>query len=628
MRQRYLRFFLSCISGATLEDLALLHRLPSLPNVQIFDAATDSVVEFEDDLWPVKWLLVRYHRKHIFASQRLPTHEEFVKSVSDFTNKFHWAHHHKSLNHIHEPLPPKLRTPGVPTPPCSKPLHPCFAAWTGQLRRCLAQGFLRDEAVARATPRKEMPVIRRARKMLRALGLTAVPRDRGGGFTLVRDQDLQAAAFKILGGSCYHYFSGIVDLNGMRETYCRLIKRISKECDVLEGRCVGKSLSLPRGTAAGTLAFTIKDHKAPGEVCFRNLHTGSRSLWQGLGRWVTYHLSPILSSQPHVLQSQQAFVNLCAGLTLHDDDFFFRIDACEFYMSGTPEFLSKEASGVIQNPKLRSVVRDSIAWLLENQYVTTPFHNAGHWQVLKGSGMGMVHSGDVAGSAFLHAIERPFACSPTCQREHYIKTWVRYHDDIFGVCSSRPAFRKFYQELKTRCSPHWKLRLEEMSPDAVSMIGIKVIRLGCKVVTEVEPKANGPVLSSQSAHAPAIHRRWPANRAMAIENLCTAPGSVERSISEFVARFTDAAAPDHIIRDIVHREPSKRVCAVGEPFWLVLPYHPAFENGGVRRALASFLKSPAAATLWREATNGGAFPAVRIAWRNSLAHHVHSINRG
>ena len=173
-----------------MEDLSLLFRLPDLPSVQVFRADTASVEEFSTKLWPLQWLLARYHRKHSFASQRLPRSSEFINDVSNFVNEFHWAHHLKSQHqNDYEPRPAKLKSPGVPTKPCDKRLHLCLRAWTSQLRMSLARGFKQDVAASLAAPRRDMPVIRIAKRMLRSLGMLAIPRDKGGGFILVRTSD-------------------------------------------------------------------------------------------------------------------------------------------------------------------------------------------------------------------------------------------------------------------------------------------------------------------------------------------------------------------------------------------------------------------------------------------------------
>ena len=191
--------------------------------------------------------------------------------------------------------------------------------------------------------------------------------------------------------------------------------------------------------------------------------------------------------------------------------------------------------------------------------------------------MGLPHSGDVAGSAFLVAVEQPFATSPAAQYSHGIKTWLRYHDDIFGIATSAPLFRRFFDSVQRLAAPRHTLNLEEVSRDAVTMIGMKIQNTnGCLSLHVVTRDLAAPVLDFSSAHPSSIHRRWPAARARAISRLCATRSDNAMRVNEHRQRFILSCAPGFVISDIDARDDPKPVSsAVSSKDFACFLYHPA-----------------------------------------------------
>lgn len=94
--------FLSLMAGATIADwLSLLHFPIYQTSVYALDTEANQVYHpganfqfpskgLESFPWNVILLLGRYHRKHIFFSNRHPSLVNVNKSVQQFTNRFIW----------------------------------------------------------------------------------------------------------------------------------------------------------------------------------------------------------------------------------------------------------------------------------------------------------------------------------------------------------------------------------------------------------------------------------------------------------------------------------------------------------------------------------------------------------
>ena len=99
--------------------------------------------------------------------------------------------------------------------------------------------------------------------------------------------------------------------------------------------------------------------------------------------------------------------------------------------------------------------------------------------------------------------------------------------------------------------------------------------------------ALGISLSDTSCHHSSVHRTWPRVRYNVIRHRCSDPASSRLACSEFSNRLAEHC-PSHVaLRHLCSDATSssfKRPCKFSS--WLILPFHPLFEKGG----LASLLR--------------------------------------
>ena len=77
-----------------------------------------------------------------------------------------------------------------------------------------------------------------------------------------------------------------------------------------------------------------------------------------------------------------------------------KIDINEFYMSGEPD------SSVMKLGIFNGWLQKAVDWLCRNQFVQSEFLPDFINRVTKGSGMGLLHSGEVADAGFWIAADR------------------------------------------------------------------------------------------------------------------------------------------------------------------------------------------------------------------------------
>ena len=76
-------------------------------------------------------------------------------------------------------------------------------------------------------------------------------------------------------------------------------------------------------------------------------------------------------------------------------------------------------------------------------------HCLADWKVEKASGMGLAHSGDWW-DAVLDSLAETWSTDPVVLREHGIRLYVRFRDDMFFIGSDRRLSVSYVQELRRR----------------------------------------------------------------------------------------------------------------------------------------------------------------------------------
>lgn len=178
-------------------------------------------------------------------------------------------------------------------------------------------------------------------------------------------------------------------------------------------------------------------------------------------------------------------------------------------MSGLPHELAvcAESSGTT---KLERDILYKAVWLLCHfQFVKCKSIGEGVWQVLRGSGMGRVHSGDVADIALYYNMESSM-CAVDVLAAHSILGYWSFKDDIIILAGDMPKFHTWFQEVK-RVSSIFVFECPQVGR-CVNFLDLEISIIGGKFCTRpyVKPSLlNVPLLQSTSAHPREIHMNWP-----------------------------------------------------------------------------------------------------------------------
>ncbi|CAK0897413.1 unnamed protein product [Prorocentrum cordatum] len=85
-----------------------------------------------------------------------------------------------------------------------------------------------------------------------------------------------------------------------------------------------------------------------------------------------------------------------------------KVDLKEFFMSGAAAELAR-AAGLHLHGDFKLLVQRALLLLLSCQFVVSPRDPATRHQVIKGSGMGLIHGGDVADACLTNLTEQFFS---------------------------------------------------------------------------------------------------------------------------------------------------------------------------------------------------------------------------
>jgi hypothetical protein len=183
----------------------------------------------------------------------------------------------------------------------------------------------------------------------------------------------------------------------------------------------------------------------------------------------------------------------------------YRIDMKSFFMSGEPIELARTVSACFNNAAQRDAMLDGIWFLLTHQYIVSDREQTSGrlWQIVKGTGMGLQHSSELANLTLLLLVEEGFAISRIVQERFGIVCYFRYFDDTF-IVSARPSlFDSFYRRYKIECGCVTPEIVERDKP-AVDVLNMRVCIRGSALHTYTifKPSSLNVPLMSDSSHPP------------------------------------------------------------------------------------------------------------------------------
>ena len=252
-------------------------------------------------------------------------------------------------------------------------------------------------------------------------------------------------------------------------------------------------------------------------------------------------------------------------------------------MSGRhPELVDAGIDSLPRGPR-RDCLRRVLEFLLDNQYVKSRSWPDRLWKVEEGSGMGLAHSGDRCDAA-LDSLAESWSTDPFVLREHRVRLYVRFRDDIFFIGSDRRLSASYVQEL-TRRAKFFRILAESPSTEEVQFLEVKVWKSGSRYHTRPCPKPTslGIPLDVTSAHPPQVHLSWPVGTISRVQGLSTHREHAESAKATLVNRFRVHDAPSFLI-DFLNSAPAWKSnfgptpCCKSRVLWLPLGFHPTWHR--------------------------------------------------
>ena len=182
-------------------------------------------------------------------------------------------------------------------------------------------------------------------------------------------------------------------------------------------------------------------------------------------------------------------------------------------MSWKQGFLSHACSELFcdETEDFQQLVATTVDWLCRYQYVQSEFLTDLTNRVTRGSGMGLLHSGEVSDAGFRIAAEKWLPNAPVrqwCSSTH----WRRFRDDIFAITSNLPLFIHVFTWLRSRAAlEEYKLLTQDVSQNKITFLAVDVLVVNGCFVTNPRKRILAPSLSEYSAHPRHVHVSWPCS---------------------------------------------------------------------------------------------------------------------
>ena len=232
---------------------------------------------------------------------------------------------------------------------------------------------------------------------------------------------------------------------------------------------------------------------------------------------------------------------------------------------------------------VRDNFRSAVELVLSNQFVAhSREENAQIFHVHKGSGMGLVASGEISDITFFSMVEKDFILCDKIREQYEIMGYYRFKDDILLMVGGTAKTRRDLIFQMRERSKFFILEVESVSPEAAPMLDVLITKVedpdseysSLAVSLYQKPTSIKTTLSSTSMHPTAVHRSWPRAQQLRFSRLSGSNEEFKALMSEFEhqLRFNDGLLPSS--RVSIPRPVSENAVEM----WLVLPFHHAWSD--------------------------------------------------
>ena len=302
-----------------------------------------------------------------------------------------------------------------------------------------------------------------------------LPTDEDGGYCLVEKALVQEAQESILARSWYEQIH--VEIAVLYQTACIAYRKLANqiasttECLALYSQICKSLMGCPRKDLPRKLSLTVKTHKPPGEISFRNLHVGGPQPFGGLSAWLNIQLDKVLKRLPHVMTSTHDLANKLQQVEIDFPIGLARIDVKDFFMSGTcTDFVT--CAGLLPLKERQNVV-DAIQFLCNHQFLVADAVPHTLWQVKTGTGVGLIHSSQLCDLAYYMHAEHQLV-DTTALAFFGVAKCLRFRGDILILYNAEGnQLARFAQLLKCKAR-YVQVQVESFSEETAVVLDLHV----------------------------------------------------------------------------------------------------------------------------------------------------------
>ena len=155
-------------------------------------------------------------------------------------------------------------------------------------------------------------------------------------------------------------------------------------------------------------------------------------------------------------------------------------------------------------------MRRALDLLLSCQFVEAPGLPGRLWRTIRGSGMGLPHSGALCDAAVIVRAERQHAGVLGVRQHHCIDGFWRYKDDVL-VLGSDPGLANEFLRRYISFAGYFKIVCENVDSNQCKFLEVIVKKGVCEFLTIPSYKNTNisKPLEMTSAHPPFVHKSWP-----------------------------------------------------------------------------------------------------------------------
>ena len=286
--------------------------------------------------------------------------------------------------------------------------------------------------------------------------------------------------------------------------------------------------------------------------------------------------------------------------------------------------LAHDATAALPQRAFKDLLTDVCYFLLEHQYVKSPFSKSRAWQVVRGSGMGLVHSADMMDYICWQKAEKLLLPE---LHVYGVRGYWRYRDDILilGTWTSSRLVWQFVRRLQ-HLADYFAVKVETATwhPEEHSIDFLDMHTqpgFGCyKTVAKFKESSLARPLGEDSHHPPHVHLRWPQLMLKQAMKACTWEMDKLMVKQQVLDRFRSFHASEQLLLRLagtpVGEAIVKKQVASDNVWWCVLPYHPCWYKQ-ILSAVSGFNRCWAAKADFA-IPHGKTAPIIRIAWKNGL----------